>query len=229
MHFRLAQILCLGIAAISCGCSDDEPSSSRIPASAVYDFVTIDSSSSKGSVFTMQKSGDSPLITYYAPVDLTKVEELTKGDRIILCYNRTDGETYTNGNIDVYGYVLPANTSKTAVSDSEAQAVGFECPPMKVNALWRTGQFINVDTELSVFKAIRPQTFILAADTTTLNDDVPKLHLYYRNAADNDGYSPFTVYGSFDILDIWKHSDCKGVEVLYLTSTGEESQVFLKK
>lgn len=228
MHIRFAHILLLGITASLCGCSDNEPSNSRIPTSAVYDFVTIDSSSSKGTVFSMQKSGDSPLITYYAPVDLSTAENLGKGDRIIICYNRADGETYTNGNIDVYGYMRLANTEKGLVNDKAIQEQGFACPPLKINALWRTGHYLNVDAEISVFKALRPQKFILAADSTTLTDDVPKLHLYYQNAEDNDGYSPFTIYGSFDIDDLWKQSECQGIEVFYITSSGEESQVFMK-
>lgn len=208
-------------------CSDDDKYSG-MPTSAVYDFVTIDSTSDKGSVFTMQKNGDSPLISYHAPVNFSKIEGISVGDRIILCYNRTDGETYTSGNIDVYGYALMSNTQKTAVKDSTAQSAGFACQPMKVNALWRTGRYINVDTEISVFMAARPKTFILAADSTTLNDDVPKLHLYYSNEDGNDGYSPYTIYGSFDINDLWSRNECKGVEIYYITSTGEKSQLFTK-
>lgn len=224
---RLVITIITCISAMLTSCSDDD-NSSGMPTSAVYDFVTIDSTSEKGSVFTLQKNDDSPLICYYAAVNFSKIEGLSEGDRIILCYNRSDGETYTSGNIDVYGYALLSNTKKSVVTDSAAQAEGFACQPMKVNALWRTGRFINVDTEISVFMASKPKTFILATDSTTLSDEVPKLHLYYINADGNDGYSPYTIYGSFDINDIWSRDECKGIEVFYLTANGEKSQTFLK-
>lgn len=230
MNFRFSHIaifIITSVSAFMAGCSDDDKQSG-MPTSAVYDFVTIDSTSDKGSVFTMQKFDDSPLISYYAPVNFSKIEGIETGQRIILCYNRTDGETYTSGNIDVYGYALMSNTQKKMVNDSIAQSADFACQPMKVNALWRTGKYINVDTEISVFIAEKPKTFILAADSTTLSDEVPKLYLYYRNDDGNDGYTPYTIYGSFDISDVWDRNECKGAEIYYNTATGKKSQLFMK-
>ncbi len=216
----------LFIAASSCK-GEDEPSS-NIPQEAVYDFVTLKESSPEGSTFTMRKSGDSPLITYFSDIDFSRIQTIEDGDRLILCYDRAGGEIYTSGNIIVYGYVQLSSTSQEMLTAAAADYDGWKCQPMKVNALWRTGQFINLDTEISVYHARRPETMVIVADNATLDSEYPRLHIYYENAEDNDGENPYRVYGSFDISDVWQKPTCRGVTVTYQTTDGPSSVTFEK-
>lgn len=220
----------LALAFAAGACSDDEATpGGRIPSNAVYDFVTLESSTKDmGAVFTMRKVDDSPLITYTSNADFSSVKTLSEGDRLILCYNRVDGETYTSGNIDVYGYVTLDNTEKEALWSAEADSADYKCPPMKVYALWRTGTYINLVADVSVYKARRPEIYVLAVDSATIDLPMPDLRVYYRNTKDNDGDNMYTVYASFDISGIWSKPDCQGVNVVYTTADGEQSSGFLK-
>lgn len=213
--------------AVSSCKGDDEPSSS-IPPEAVYDFVTLRESSSEGSIFTMRKSGDSPLITYFSDIDFSRIQTIKDGDRLILCYDRAGGDIYTSGNIIVYGYVQLSSTSQDMLTACASDYDGWKCQPMKVNALWRTGDFINLDTELSVFQARRPETLVIVADNATLDSEYPQLHIYYENAENNDGENPYRVYGSFDISAVWHRPTCRGVTVMYPVAGGVNSVTFEK-
>lgn len=207
--------------------SSDEPSSG-LPEGAVYDFVTLEQSSSEGSLFTMRKNGDSPLISYYTETDFSRIQTIKDGDRLILCYDRIGGDVYTSGKIEVYGYAQLSSTDQKMLWADSVEYDDWRCPPMKINALWRTGHYINFDTEISVFQARRPATLVLVADKTSADGNFPELHVYYENAENNDGENPYRVYASFDISEIWNRPECKGVKVTYPAISGPETIHFKK-
>lgn len=224
IYFLLIQSM--AIWASSCK-GDDEPSSA-IPQEAVYDFVTLVESSADGSVFTMRRNGDSPLISYYSDADFSGIQSIKAGDRLILCYGRIDGEVYTSGKINVYGYGQLSSTDQNLLSGNPSDYNGWKCPPMKVNSLWRTGHYINLDTRISLFQARRPETLVLVADEATCESEYPRLHIYYENAEDNDGENLYRVYASFDISEVWDKASCEGVTVSYPTADGSASITFEK-
>lgn len=220
--------LCMFLGAVVTACKDDVEPASNLPQSAVYDFVTLEESSADGSVFTMRKSGDSPLISYYSDMDFSRIQTIHDGDRLILCYDRIDGEVYTSGAIDIYGYVQLSSTELKALYGTSADYDGWASPPMKVNSLWRSGCFINLDTEISVFHAIRPESMVIVADKSSLSGEYPVLYIVYENAENNDGDNPYRVYASFDISEIWDRPSCKGVTISYPTAYGFQSMTFEK-
>lgn len=210
------------------GCRNDDEPSANIPREAVYDFVTFAESSENGSVLTLQKNADSPLISYISDIDFSRVKSIQLGERLIICYNRVDGDTYTSGNITVYGYLKLANSDQNLLYGSASEFNGWKCPPMKVNSLWRTGCYINLDANISVLHAASPESFVVVADESTVHYQYPELYIYYQNENDNDGDNPYRVYASFDVSDLWEHSSCKGVIVNYPSSDGFNSVLFNK-
>lgn len=207
--------------------SSDEPSPT-IPREAVYDFVTLEESSENGSLLTMRKNADSPLISYFSDVDFSHIQTINDGDRLIICYNRADGETYTSGKITLYGYVLLNNSDQKMLCGYSSDYDGWRCPAMKIKSLWRTGTFINLDADISVFHAGNPETFVIVADQATVDDDYPQLYIYYKNGDDNDGRNPYRVYASFDIAEIWETPSCRGVTINYPTPDGVSSMTIQK-
>lgn len=216
------------IAVVMQACKGDDEPASSIPRGAVYDFVTLLESSEEGSVLTMRKNADSPLITYFSDIDFSRIQTIHDGDRLIICYDRVGGEIYTSGNIVIYGYVQLSGTDQKMLTGSYDEYAGWRCPPMKANALWRTGNFINLDADISVFQAHRPETLVIVADQATINDGYPELHIYYKNEENNDGDNPYRVYASFDISEIWKKPSCRGVIVNYPDDSGFVSMIFQK-
>lgn len=222
-------ILCIFfVALVLVACSDNDEPVSHIPNTAVYDFVTLDSSSSEGSEFSMQKNGDSPLIYYSSNIDFSKVQTIKDGDRLIICYNRTDGPTYSSGEIKIYGYVFLASTQQQMIVSSPNEYNDWKCSPLKPTALWRTGQYINIEAQLMVYRANKPESFVIVADEATLGDPYPELHLYYENQKDNDGLNSYSVFGSFDISQVWSSPSCHGVKIIYPSTSGFESSTFYK-
>ena len=68
-------------------------------------------------------------------------------------------------------------------------------------------------------------TIKLVADPDKLNDPIPELYLEYQNN-NNDGDNQYLAYASFNIVDIWSRSTCKGVKVNYQTPDGIKSTTF---
>lgn len=181
-----------------------------------------------GSVFTLQKNGDSPVITYTSDADFSSVKSVSEGDRLILCYKRKGGAVYTSGDVIVYGFVRLTNTEKSVVRASASDFNGWSTRPLKVNSLWRTGSFINIDTDIFVYKAAVPQMMALVCDEATIDSPMPELHVVYINADDNDGDNPYTVYASVDISALWDMPSCQGVMIVYPSPSGTKSIKFEK-
>lgn len=219
----LATAFVLGFAA----CSDDKEIS-HIPPSAVYDIVTLEATGDKGTTFSMQVSGDSPVITYLAPYDFSNSTQLKEGMRVMISYSRGDDPVYTSGIIDLYGYSLMSNTEQEILTGSSADYQGWKSQPIKIRSMWRTGSFINMQAELYTLRANKPERFVIVADEATLADTYPELHVIFDNTEGNDGQNLQPVNASFDISKVWSASTAKGIVVYYHTPSGESSQVFEK-
>lgn len=224
---HIAKTLSAALMIALAACSEDE-NVSRIPASAVYDIVTLESTGDKGTTFTMQVNGDSPEITYTAPYDFSNSTQLKEGMRIMICYSRGDDPVYTSGIIDLYGYSLMSNTEPASLTGTAAEYRNWESQPVKIRAMWRTGKYINMQAELYTLRAVKPERFVIVADEATLSSPYPELHVIFDNEEGNDGENLQPVNASFDISNVWLAPTAKGVTVFFPTPTGESSQVFEK-
>lgn len=203
-------------------CSNDEPEY-RVPTDVCYDFVTFESKSAKGSEFSLRRSGDSELITYHSAFSFDQDTVLHKGYRFIIQYKRVDGEPYTSGRITLYGYRLLDN------ADSQ-QLVGYDSQRpsevVKPQTMTRTGQYINMQMQMSCLHAAKAKTMQLAVDSATLLRDVPELRLVYHASSPGGNFT--TGYASFDISSVWDLPTCRGVKVTCCTPNGDESTIFYK-
>lgn len=218
-------ILALAIAPMAwalAACSNDEPEY-RVPTDVCYDFVTFEAKGPKGSEFSLRRSGDSELVTYFSAYSFDGDTVLHKGYRLIVQYKRVDGEPYTSGPITLYGYRLLDDAGNQQLVGYDPERPGEVVKPQTMT---RTGQYINMQVQMSCLHAAKAKTMELAVDSATLAGDVPELRLVYR--ASSPGANFCTGYASFDISSVWDLPTCRGVKVTCLTPDGDQSSIFYK-
>lgn len=222
---QYAILAAISIMAWSCK-NDDEPAS-RIPTNACYDFATLESKGENGSVFTLRKDGDSPLITYKSSYAFAKDTILGIGDRLIISYLPIDRQPYSNGEITLYGYRYLDNQCQQALPQLPDTVPGYKIDPMKITAINRDGNYINVQSQLSCLKAKLPHTLLMVADPTTEGQDYPALFIVYQAA--DPGENSFTSYASYDISDVWNQPTTQGVVVMAYSGQGFDTYKFEKQ
>lgn len=214
--------MCLGAIA---SCSDDEGNPEQN--SGVYDFVTLDSKSNAGSIFTLQKSGDSDLITYESSYTFANDSTLAEGDRLIIKYLRDGGEPYTSGKITLQGYRYLDNYPQQIVRDTVMNLVNTPSEPIKVTSLTRTGTYLNLQAQLSCQVTSTPSLFCLISSQEKADDEVPQVRIVY--IASQPGENFMTAYASWDVSALWNRETCQAIDVIYETPTGQEAQTFKKQ
>lgn len=203
-------------------CDKDEQKN-PFPPDTCYDFVTFEARNDKGTTYTLQRSEDSPLITYTSSYTLKDHKDLEVGRRIIILYTRTDGEPYTSGPINLYGYMLTNNTSQIPTDYNPEEKSNL----IKMTALTRTGQYVNMQLELSTHSIQQPQRLELCIDKKTVDLPMPELHLLYQASEPGENYA--SGYASFDIQTVWEKTTCKGIKIFYETPEGTITKELIKQ
>lgn len=204
------------------GCNDDDEGGSVIPENLSTDFATFASSNEQGSVFTLQKDGDSPLVTLTASTKID-TEKLKPGTRVIIQYVPTGGQAvYESGSIQLYGVMQVTNGKVEPAVKSEIDS--WRSDRVKMYSMTRTGQYVNVWAEATLSR--EPQRFVIVADESTIGDEYPELYLVFTT--DNELGRSYNLYGSFDLDEIWNLDTCKGVKINYADKSGNESKTFHK-
>lgn len=223
---RLMAIVAIALLLIPYGCSDDK-SGSNLPNDRWYDIVTIESIYNKGSSFTLQKDGDSELITYTSSYPFLNDTTVHVGDRIIIMYLRADdAPAYTSGAINLYGYRKMDNSPQQALMAMPAEIKDFNPEWIDVQSMTRTGQYINVQARLSCYIADAPAVWCMVADPETLLDPYPTLNILYQAKSPGQNYT--LGYASWDISEIWAAPTCQGVTVRCKSKDGYTEQTFDK-
>lgn len=214
--------LCLVFALALAACGSDEPAPAY-PADVCYDFVTVGAVNSRGAEFTLQKSGDSELITYTAAQALSDTI-FQEGRRMIIQYKRSgDAMPYTSGPITLYGYRPLDNTRQNlvyAVSDEWTSDL------IDVVMITRTGPYINMQADLYCSRAVRPSAFVLEIEPDQIEREYPEARVRYVQP--EPGENAYTGYASFDVSALWSLDSCKGITVSYRTPSGVKSTRFEK-
>lgn len=213
---------CLSLVLACAACGSDEPAPAY-PSDACYDFVTVSALNSGGAEFTLQKSGDSELITYTAAQALSDTI-FQEGRRMIIQYKRSgDAMPYTSGPITLYGYRPLDNTRQNlvyAVSDEWTSNL------IDVVMITRTGPYINMQANLYCSRALKPREFVLEVDPDQIGLDYPEARVRYVQP--EPGENAYTGYASFDVSALWNRDSCKGITVSYRTPSGVKSTLFEK-
>ncbi len=211
------------LALASCG---DDGVDNTLSNTSVYDFVTLEAKGDDGSTFTLRKSGDSELITYTSSFSFANDTTINCGDRLIIKYLRTDGQPYTSGPITLSGYRYLDNYPQMVVNDNSDGIDEIVSEPLKVTSMTRTGQYINMQAQLSCQVTDNPALLCMCTDEEKIDDPMPVLRILYLAAQPGENY--MTGYCSWDISAIWDRDTCQGVEIQYVTPAGTASQSFLK-
>lgn len=203
-------------------CNDDNKNGLTIPSNAVLDFATFVSSNDNGSVFTLQKDGDSPLITLTSTIAISTTD-LKPGTRVLIQYAPAGSqEVYQSGAINLYGIARITNGNVEPKPLSEIES--WQSDGLKINIMTRTGQYVNVWAEAPIQR--EPKRFVLVADKTTVDSELVELYLVYQ--ADNDMAAYGQVYASFDLSNVWNKPTCKAVKINYMSRSGMEAKRFDK-
>lgn len=183
-----------------CGCSGDEPAAPM----TLTDIVTFEGYSADQPVFTLQKNGDSPLVTLTATTGQL-AQTFEAGDRLLLRYLPQNGEAYTSGPVAVRG------TARINYDQLRKGSVdGWDADPVYMYALWRTGPYLNIECGLEYSDT--PRLFFLILDETTAGDDIPQLYLMHDMGDAPDCFSR-RIYASWNIGALWNLESCRGVTV----------------
>lgn len=207
----LAAALLMGISACNSG-SDDNPSGTIL----FTDIVTYNGTGTGGSTFTFNKEGDSPTITLTSSQSLSTAD-FKSGSRIIIQYAPESGVQYQSGPITLVAAANIEGQGQNVAESTAEQAGNWNSDPINVSALFRAGDYLNVQFT----GALGTQTAVtkLVVDANTLDSDYPVLHLIY---GPHTGLmdKTYLFYGSWNISPVWNRSSCKGIKVLYKNAGG---------
>lgn len=182
------------------GCGDEDAPALM----TLTDIVTFEGYSGGQPVFTLQKNGDSPLVTLTGTTGQLS-QSFEAGERLLLRYLPQNGEAYTSGSVAVRG-IVRINNDKLRKGPLE----GWDADAVYMYALWRTGQYINI--ECSVVYSGSPRQFFLLLDESTADDKIPQLYLMHNVGDAPDNFSR-RIYASWNIGALWSLESCRGVTV----------------
>lgn len=187
------------------GCLDHDTVDGDVTAQ-VQTLATFDGNTPDGARFSYIAEGDGPLVNLHATVSVDTVRMRT-GDRVLLTYVPRDKE----GQISLIS-AIRVNGGMLKREDAEALK-GWDADPLFVEALWRTGGYINLRCKL--LWAPEPRRYRLEADSTTLDREVPDLYVAHAIPDSTDRKSAYMAsnYASFDISALWSRPEIKGVKV----------------
>ncbi|MGM9868376.1 MAG: hypothetical protein ACI30R_01945 [Sodaliphilus sp.] len=192
-------LLAIAFALAACDSSDDLATEERR-----YDMVTYMGYHDGVAEWQFIRPGDEGIDNMMATMD--EPVNLQPGQRVLLSYSVADALP----RIQVWGY-----TYGNVVSDSLRVNVkpveDYAKHPIKLGALWRTGNYINLRCEVEYTKQVR--ALFMMADRATLDHDTIDVHLIHDLISAQETYFWRTCYGSFYAGAAFSRSRCKAIRV----------------
>lgn len=218
--------LLLGLVAIATlasttSCNSDNGGKTPVD-NTFYDIVTVTAITDGGFVAQFREIDDSPLITLTFTQSLNP--NLVKvGQRILLNYWPESGKAYTSGPATSYGY---RNILNSTITEGTAQTEdAWSTEAISIVSLWRTGEFINVNS-LAPYK-VAPRKFDLVLDKSTLDDEIPTAYLLVKSDLATEAQLQQYI-ATFNISSIWNDAKYKGLRVVTATINGTYRETFTK-
>lgn len=213
LKITLAMMAVLTVSTIftACNTSDDGPL-----VSTYTQFATLVADDEQGSTFEVNNSADGPVRTLTSTnrVDTKKV---AVGQRLMIAY-QLEGTTSVDGSgpIRLLAYMQVINGKVEVMNATEAE--NFKSNSLQNPVLQVTGNYLNVQ----VMGRLRtdPDKFALIADKSTMDDKYPTVYLVFLSDDDSTGAWK-TIYGSFDISEIWNNQKYNGMIIKMNNETGE--------
>lgn len=174
------------------------------------DIVTLESNGDAGSVFTVQQSSDSPLITLLSKQQLDP-KDYTVGSRVIIQYIPANNQPYTSGNISILAASNTLGGGKAAEEGTAVEFGNWSSSKIDARTIWRTGKYLNLQFQAE--SAGDPKEYKLVFDKSTLDSDYPTAHFIFQGTVGSMAQT-YVFYASYDISAVWNR-DIKGIKVLY--------------
>lgn len=225
MKMKAILFSCLCGTLLLSSCNSDDPGNDEL---SFVDIVTIESTGNVGSVVTLQKMGDSPLVTLTTPQQFDQA--VFKPDtRVLIYYHPQSNEQYVSGPITIHSASPTYGEGKKPEVKTSAETNKWATGKVGLMAVWRTGKYLNMQFQATT--AGEPRQVEMVADAMTLDSEVPHLHFIYEGT---NGAQPqtYTFYGSWNIEEIWNKSGVKGVRIYVADTnniTGVADYIEIKK
>lgn len=216
--FIISILVAATICCMTTSCCSDNTGGSGYPDNMATDFATLASTSDRGTVFTLQKSGDSPLVTFTAPIKIDQ-SVIKVGERVIIAYVPDGGQkVYESGPIKLYGILAIFNADITTEPMSTIE--NWSSQRMDTKIISRSGNYLDIWAELE-YKT-EPERFVLAVDESTVNDEYPEVYLVFTSDLTTLGPQR-QFYASFDLSPVWDLQSCRGLNIHYMDKTGDKT------
>lgn len=208
---KLTYLLLAGAAAFgftACNSSEEDDGGKTFA-----DIVTLESTSSAGSVMTFRVKDDSPLITLSTTQSFS-TDVFKPGMRILAIYHPESNEHGVSGPVRVENAAPTLGKGTAPVPAVVDTLDNWASDPivMPEGAVWRSGQYLNM-----AFQAVsspQPRKFYVYVDEKTLDSEYPELHVVFKTGNYSSMYT-FAFYVSYDIAGLLNGNGVKGVKVFY--------------
>ncbi len=175
------------------------------------DIATLEGNGDAGSIFSLQQSADSPLITLLSKQQLDP-KSYTVGTRVIIQYIPQNNQPYTSGNINILAASNTLGEGKPATEGTAVDNGNWSSAKIDARTIWRTGKYLNLQFQAE--SAGDPREYKLVFDTATLDSDYPTAHFLFHGSVGSLAQT-YVFYASYDISAIWNRSGIKGIKVFY--------------
>ena len=101
------------------------------------------------------------------------------------------------------------------------------CPKMEIISLWRTGNYINLQSEIAYDG--KSQLYTIVADNTTADQAIVECYLLNKGELVGDNSIYRHSYASFYIGDIWDSPTLERVRIYLPSSGGEKYYIDIAK
>lgn len=187
------------------------------------DMVTLVSNSDQGCTLSMQRTNDTPVITYTSTQKFDS-KNIEVGDRVMVAYRLgTDRQAYTSGPVILMAYNLVVNGKMTWGTAAENES--WKTGPLQVQAIWLTGNYLNF--HVSGQMRAEGKKFALVLDEKTKDQKMPTAYLMYIGDSEATGtWKSF--YASIDVSAIMGDMDYDGfiMKLNNVSGTGQDKDTF---
>ena len=192
-------LLAIAFAMTACDASPDLATEQRR-----YDMVTYMGYHDGAAAWQFIRPGDEGVDNMVATMD--EPTDIRSGQRVLLSYSVESALP----RITVWGYTY-GNVASDSLRVNVKPVEEYAKHPIKLGALWRTGNYINLRCEVEYTDKVR--ALYMMADRATLDHDTIDVHLIHDLIAATNTYFWRTCYGSFYAGAAFSRSRCKAIRV----------------
>lgn len=218
LYLMSSMLAVFALTACNSGLDDDDNNGE------IYqDMVTLVSNSDQGCTLSMQRTNDTPVITYTSTQKFDS-KNIEVGDRVMVAYRLgTDRQAYTSGPVILVAYNLVVNGKMTWGTADENES--WKTGPLQVQAIWLTGNYLNF--HVSGQMSTEGKKFALVLDENTKEQEMPTAYLMY--IGDNEATGTWkSFYASIDVSAIMGDMDYDGfiMKLNNVSGTGQDEDTF---